>query len=202
MSDAFYFLVILIAFADDGNDVSAARQAQRVFDGFFAVRYDHGLFDVFSGALLDVLYDVVYLLVPRVIGSDDRKIRHFANDFTHCVAPQLRTVAAAAEYGNQPFRLVKQQHIKQAFYTQLVVRIIQQYTHVARAGNNLCPPFYLDGGKAGLYRLVGDAEIPRGSDGAERVVNRKQAGQRQEQLVSLAPLAAGEKRWKNRLQIW
>src|SRR5699024_9153487 len=70
--------------------------------------------------------------------------------------------------------------------------IIQQYTHVARAGNNLCPPFYLDGGKAGLYRLVGDAEIPRGSDGAERVVNRKQAGQRQEQLVSLAPLAAGE----------
>ena len=44
MSDAFYFLVILIAFADDGNDVSAARQAQRVFDGFFAVRYDHGLF--------------------------------------------------------------------------------------------------------------------------------------------------------------
>ena len=97
-------LIILMAFACEQNDISAARFVHCKADGFFTVGFDQ----IFSAGFLethdDVADDFQGIFGAWIVTGQDRKVaqtsRHFAHDWTFgAVFP----AAAAEERDDAPF---------------------------------------------------------------------------------------------------
>ena len=106
MADTIDLLVVLVALSNNGDHIPRLRMVHRIKNGLSPVR-DHQIPSAgpcHSG--LDVFYDILILLKPRVVGGEDTEIRHFSSDLSHGVPPLLCPVPTAAKDAYQPLRAV------------------------------------------------------------------------------------------------
>ena len=93
IENTFDFLVVLMAFSCQDNDISRFSMGNAVADGFLSVTDFHILSFGAPDADFDVINNRLGFLVSGVIGSNDRQVCQFSADLSHLIAAQ-----AGAQY--------------------------------------------------------------------------------------------------------
>ena len=101
MLHAFDLLVVFVPFSRQHDDIAGFSVFDGISNGFLAVADLH----IFSIRLrhtgLDIIDNILWLLEPGIVGSNDGQIRQSAADLSHLKTTLPGTIAATAKQTDQ-----------------------------------------------------------------------------------------------------